>query len=89
MASSPREGIRQSLLLALVLVSVVLVAATWVDNLSETEPGGFQRGTVAIPTAAATELLQPVATATVTPTAALPPGEQPEATPTRDVSDLG
>lgn len=75
MASAPREGLKQSLLLALLAVCLVLVALTWVDNLRDPEPGaaGFVRGTSLAP--AATSTWVPPAAATATP----PP--RPTATP--------
>jgi hypothetical protein len=74
MASAPREGLKQSLLLALVAVCVALVALTWVDNLRDPEPGapGFVRGT----------RLAPVASVTWAPPAAASPTPSPLPTAT-------
>ncbi len=68
MASSPREGLKQSLLLAFVGLSVALVVLVWADNLSDRPGGGtgFVRST---PTAPLTHVLvSATPTATLTPT---------------------
>ncbi|MEP7355615.1 MAG: hypothetical protein ABI847_00085 [Anaerolineales bacterium] len=68
MASTPREGLKQSLLLAFLALSVVLVALVWADNLSDRPTGGtgFVRST---PTAPLTHVaLSATPTATLTPT---------------------
>lgn len=77
MANSAREGVKQYLLLALVVISVVLIGLTWVDNLNEAEPGGsgFQRGTAPAPTLSV-QAATPVLPTLAPPTLSLPPGDE-------------
>jgi hypothetical protein len=85
MASTPREGLKQSLLLALVAVCVALVALTWVDNLRDPEPGapGFVRGTSSAPIATV-PFVPAAATATATPAPTATPVVLEGAMPTPD-----
>ena len=73
MASSPREGLKQSLLLAFIGLCVGLVVLIWADNLSDRPGGGtgFVRSTATAPLTHVALSATPTATVTPTPLSVL------------------
>jgi len=73
MASTPREGLKQYLLLGFVALSVALVGLVWADNLSDRPSGGtgFVRSTPTAPLTHVALSATPTATLTPTPLSAL------------------